>query len=164
MTNIYGLYKHCLLRSGNNDTPPDSTNLSSHRIRGLIKKALKPILFCTRRRKRNHSTSFSCESSSSVESVTVIDGDKDQQSWITPSNYHKSRSGNKEQILSASADNHWIFRTGWTPQPDPLAKIDSGWCSQCHFCVKKNLGYCSSCQAVPLVLSQHRLALGRTEE
>lgn len=40
-------------------------------------------------------------------------------------------------------ENQWIFRTGWTPQPDPSALVNTGWCSHCGSCVKND--ECPSC-------------------
>jgi uncharacterized paraquat-inducible protein A len=171
-------YYSCCSRCShnNNNTPSVSIKQSStNKISAIIKRILKSMLFCTHRKKPD--TSCSCKSS--IESITVVD---EQQAWIVPPEYHKSKSGNKRVYLFlfyfilfyfifvwqtidyTNLDNHWIFRTGWTPQPDPLATLDSGWCSQCHACVKKSLGYCSACQSSPLVLSQQRLPRTPEEE
>lgn len=114
-----------------------------------------------------------CDSSPSTrDSITIVDGP--QQPWIVPSEYHKNMSGtslflidvfgtkigiNRYIVPNATSGNHWIFRTGWTPQPDPLAFLNSGWCVNCNSCVAKDQKQCSFCDANPLIVSdyQHRM-------
>ncbi|KAI8640982.1 hypothetical protein BD408DRAFT_418881, partial [Parasitella parasitica] len=88
-------------------------------------------------------------SPSTRDSMTIADGP--QQPWIVPSEYHKSIS-----VSSATSSNQWIFRTGWTPQPDPLAFLDKGWCANCNACVQKKKKYCSCCGANPLIISEYQ--------
>jgi hypothetical protein len=67
-------------------------------------------------------------------------------------------------IITAASQNQWIFRTGWTPQPDPLAFITSGWCNHCGSCVKKDLNQCPSCSIEPLVTTRQQQRLFGIEE
>ncbi|CAO3631808.1 unnamed protein product [Mucor hiemalis] len=87
--------------------------------------------------------------SKSSDSFTIIDDYSQQQPWIVPSGYHKN-------MLSNSPDNRnqWIFRTGWTPQPDPLALVHNGWCNSCGSCVKKELVQCPFCGIQPLITTR----------
>lgn len=49
-----------------------------------------------------------------------------------------------------------MFRTGWTPQPDPLAFLNRGWCVNCNSSVAKDQNQCSFCDANPLIISDYQ--------
>ncbi|GAA5808717.1 hypothetical protein MFLAVUS_002112 [Mucor flavus] len=68
----------------------------------------------------------SAVNSKSSGSITFVD-----LPWIVPSEYHKNITG---------PHNQWIFRTGWTPQPDTSALLNH----QCGSCIS-NIHQCSSC-------------------
>ncbi|CAO0789247.1 unnamed protein product [Mucor circinelloides] len=100
-----------------------------------------------------------CGCQSARDSVTIVDGP--EQPWIVPSEYHKNMS---ESVSSASGSNHWMFRTGWTPQPDPLAFLNSGWCVNCNACIRRDQKQCSFCDASPLITSDHQIPMRNIKE
>lgn len=120
-------------------------------------KCLLISCHCRRRTRTRMQEVCTCVRSSapskSSDSFTIIDEHSQQQPWIVPSGYHKN-------MLSNSPDNRnqWIFRTGWTPQPDPLALIHNGWCNSCGSCVKKELIQCPSCGIQPLITTRHAIS------
>ncbi|CAO3700055.1 unnamed protein product [Rhizopus microsporus] len=115
----------------------DCSNSNTSILYTLVQLCLLPFSCCFNKQKTDIQRTSPCVPCKN-EQLTPKSKQPIQMEFVPlPWMQHEAESNN-----DSNQQQHWIFRTGWTPRPEQLEKM---WCSNCGAYARKDLDRCIYC-------------------